>query len=129
MATANQMRARARVVMKDEGAVVITAVDFSEPGRAERFQVYFWDDGEAVMDVISKADLLENWPDEGVYVLNPAGGEADAVVPVGTWYDEANDAEYIRTAENDEPADDVGVLPSVAFMEAVEQISQLREKK
>lgn len=128
MATANQLRARAREVMKT-GAVILTAADWAE-GLAVRFQVYFWDEGEAVMDIVSREDLLRNWPDEGVYVLNPAGdGESGAVLPVGTFYDEPADCEYIRVAPEDAAADDLPGLPTVVFMEAVEQICMLKDKK
>jgi hypothetical protein len=126
MATANQMRAAARDAMR-EGAVVITAAEFSAPGVLERVQLYFFDEKSAVMDYVDKNDLLDNWPDEGVFVLNPNGDEKSAILPVGTWYDEENDMEYIRVPEVDLPADElVEGLPSVHFMDAVEQICTLK---
>ena len=126
MATANQMRAAARDAMR-EGAVIITAAEFSAPGVLERVQLYFFDEKSAVMDYVDKNDLLDNWPDEGVFVLNPNGDESNAILPVGTWYDEENDLEYIRVPEVDLPADElVEGLPTVHFMDAVEQICTLK---
>ena len=128
MATANQMRAAAREAMR-EGAVVITAAEFSSPGVLERVQLYFFDEKSAVMDYVDKNDLLDNWPDEGVFVLNPNGDEKHAILPVGTWYDEDNDIEYIRVPEVDLPADElVDGLPTVHFMDAVEQICTLKNE-
>lgn len=128
MATANQMRAAAREAMR-EGAVVITAAEFSSPGVLERVQLYFFDEKSAVMDYVDKNDLLDNWPDEGVFVLNPNGDEKHAILPVGTWYDEDNDIEYIRVPEADLPADElVEGLPTVHFMDAVEQICTLKNE-
>ena len=128
MATANQMRAAAREAMR-EGAVVITAAEFSSPGVLERVQLYFFDEKSAVMDYVDKNDLLDNWPDEGVFVLNPNGDEKHAILPVGTWYDEDNDIEYIRVPEVDLPADElVEGLPTVHFMDAVEQICILKNE-
>ena len=128
MATANQMRAAAREAMR-EGAVVITAAEFSSPGVLERVQLYFFDEKSAVMDYVDKNDLLDNWPDEGVFVLNPNGDEKHAILPVGTWYDEDNDIEYIRVPEVDLPADElVEGLPTVHFMDAVEQICTLKNE-
>ena len=126
MATANQVRAAARDAMRD-GAVVITAAEFSTPGTLSKVQLYFFDDKEAVMDYVEKDDLLDNWPEEGVFVLNPEGDEKNAILPVGTWYDEENDMEYIRVPENDAPCDElVPGLPSVSLMDAVEQICALK---
>lgn len=128
MATANQMRAAAREAMRD-GAVVITAAEFSSPGVLERVQLYFFDEKSAVMDYVDKNDLLDNWPDEGVFVLNPHGDEKSAILPVGTWYDEENDLEYIRVPEVDLPSDElVEGLPTVHFMDAVEQICTLKNE-
>lgn len=127
MATANQMRAAAREVMKN-GAVVISAADFSAPGILERVQLYFFDGKDSVMDFVSKEDLLENWPDEGVYILNPDGDENSALLPVGVWYDESDDREYIRVPQEDAPCDElISTLPSCRFMDAVEQICAMKE--
>ena len=79
------------------------------------------------MDYVEKDDLLENWPEEGVFVLNPAGDEKHAILPVGTFYDEENDIEYIRVPEEDAPCDElVPGLPSASLMDAVEQICALK---
>ena len=58
MATANQMRAAARDAMRD-GAVVITAADFSDDGLIRKVQLYFFDENEAVMDYVEKVLKME----------------------------------------------------------------------
>ena len=128
MATAHQMRAKGWEVMC-AGAVVITAADFSAPGCLKQVQLYFLDEKRAVMDIVSKEDLLENWPEDGVYVLNPSGDEKNAILPVGTFYDEETDIEYVRVPENDVPQDELlPELPTVQFMDAVEQICSMKDK-
>ena len=128
MATAKQLTADARRVMKDDGAVIISAADYRD-GTVARVQLYFWDENRAVMDIVSKADLVENWPDEGVYVLNEtadsgaaAGG---ALTPVRILDDD--DDFHLRAVPGDDPRDDLGPLPSVIYLEAIEYISQLKE--
>ena len=128
MATAKQITAQARKVMRDNGAVLITAADFQD-GRLARIQVYFWDENEAVMDVISKEDLVENWPDEGVFLINPAGEKDPEVLTEVRILDGEEDF-YIRAVPEDADCDDLGSdVPPVVFMEAVELISQLKERK
>ncbi|MBQ4107453.1 MAG: hypothetical protein IJC73_07750, partial [Lentisphaeria bacterium] len=128
MATAKQLTADARQVMKNKGSVIISAVDLQD-GCLQRAQVYFWDENRAVMDIVTKADLIENWPEEeGVYVLNDAavsGDEGAALTPVRI-FDTEEDF-YIRAVPGDEPCDDLGPLPSVIYLEAIEYISQLKE--
>ena len=68
----------ARETMKND-AVILTAVEYRNR-RAARFQVYFWDEHQAVMDIISRNDLLENWPDAGVYLLDTAAADPDDVL-------------------------------------------------
>ena len=49
---------RAREILKSE-AVIISAADIRE-GVMEQIQLYFESDGQAVMDVVSKDDLVQN---------------------------------------------------------------------
>ena len=127
MATAKQITAQVRKVMRDNGAVLITAADFQD-GRLARIQVYFWYENEAVMNVISKEDLVENWPDEGVYIINPAGEKDNEVLTEVQILDGEEDF-YIRAVPGEEECDDLGNLPTVVFLEAVELISQLKERQ
>ena len=125
MATANQLRARAREVMKT-GAVILTAADWAE-GLAVRFQVYFWDEHQAVMDVIGKSDLLENWPDDGVYALDTTAPNAEDSMRL-VHRCEGEEEIYIRTTDEDAEADELGTLPTVLFLESVEAICELKDK-
>ena len=68
MATARQLCARARQVMKNN-AVLISGADY-ENHTIRRLHVYFWDEKEAVMDIISKDDLVEGWPDDEIPVVD-----------------------------------------------------------
>lgn len=125
MATAKQLAAEAGKVLW-QGAALITAADWEE-GEVKRVQVYFESDGEAVMDVVDIKDLIDNFPEEGVYVLDPAGkSDAEALRKVRLY--ESSEDLHLRAVPTDEPCDDFGVtLPTVAFMEAVERISQLEK--
>lgn len=120
MANLKQLSAQALELMK-QGAVIITAVEI-EKGIMQRAQVYFADceDGNAAMDIINKDDLVQNFPDEGVYVLNCKKGlnaqESFAKVVMF----EGEEDMYFRIDGTLEEADDFGSLPSVLFMETVE---------
>ena len=125
MATAKQLTAEAAKVLW-KGAALITAADWAD-GEVKRVQVYFESDGEAVMDIVDVKDLIDNFPDEGVYVLDPAGKtDAEALRRVRLY--ESSEDLHLRAVPEDAPCDDFGVtLPTVAFMEAVERISQLKK--
>lgn len=125
MATARQLCAKAREVMKKE-SVIITGVDMAE-GSIQRLQVYFWDEKEAVMDIIEKYDLVENWPDAGVFVFNEDGGEHDCLTEVRII--DGEEDFFIRSVPGDELCDDLGNLPRVVTLEAIELISQLKDAK
>ncbi len=114
---------KAREILTAE-AVVITAADIAD-GVIERLQVYFWSDGEAVMDVICKDDLVQNWPDQGVYSLIVSAGGAEKSFKKVAMFEGEEDM-YFRIDGTRTERDDLGALPRVAFMEAVEGISQLR---
>ena len=102
-----------------KGAVVITAADIKN-GVMERVQLYFGSDGASVMDFVNKDDLVQNWPDEGVYAFN-----TDGVFRQVAMFEGAEDM-YFRVDGTKEEADDFGPLPGVTFMEAMEEISQLK---
>lgn len=115
----------ARETMKND-AVILTAVEWRNH-RATRFQVYFWDEHQAVMDIIRRNDLLENWPDAGVYVLDTAAVDPDEVLrPVRRF--EGEEEIFLRTSDEDAEADELGELPSVLFMEAIEAICALKDE-
>lgn len=101
------------------GAPVITAADIKN-GVMEQVQLYFEADGEAVMDIISKDDLVQNFPDEGVFVINKNGN------PVKLVMFEGEEDMYFRTDGTATEADEFAGLPTVAFMSAVEALSQLK---
>ena len=94
------------------GSPIITAADIKH-GVMEHVQLYFEADGEAVMDVINKDDLVQNFPDEGVFVLNKNGNLVKLDM-------------YFRTDGKTEESDEFCDVPSVTFMEAVEAISSLK---
>ncbi len=126
MLTAKAIAAEAEKRMK-ANAVLVTAVEISE-GFAERIQVYFWDEHEAVMDIISKIDLVENWPDDGVYVLDTGAPTVEKAFRELRLIDGEEDF-YLRATEGDDvPCDDFGTLPSVLFLESVEAICSLKDK-
>ncbi len=114
----------ARETMKHD-AVILTAVEYRN-GLAARFQVYFWDEHQAVMDIISRNDLLENWPDAGVYALDTAASDPDEVLRPLRRFEDAEEI-YLRCSDEDAGADELPPLPTVLFMEAVEEICALKD--
>ncbi len=115
------------VEILESGAVIITGADIAD-GIMERVQVYFNADGEAVMDIITKDDLVQNFPDEGVYVLSTAGsGKSGEFRKVEMF--EGEEDMYFRTDGTKEEQDEFSNLPSVTFMESVEQLCTLKLKK
>ena len=123
MAEVKAIVAKAREILTAE-AVVITAADIKD-GVIEALQVYFWSDGQAVMDVINKDDLVQNWPEQGVYSLVVSPGGAEKSFKKVAMFEGAEDM-YFRIDGTRTEQDDLGSLPRVAFMETVEAISQLR---
>ncbi len=123
MATAKQIAALAKKIMVN-GSVIISGADYDEERLLARLQVYFWDEKEAVMDIITPDDLIQNWPDEGVYAINVSGDEQSALIPVRKY--EGSDNIYLRISEEDLAKDDLGELPGVVVLEALELICQLR---
>ena len=109
---------RAREILKSEG-VIISAADIRE-GVMEQIQLYFESDGQAVMDVVSKDDLVQNWPDAGAYAFN-----SDGKFRKVTMFEGEEDM-YFRVDGQKTESDDFGPLPQVVFLETLEEISQLR---
>lgn len=110
----------------ESGAVIITGADIKD-GVVERIQLYFGAEGEAVMDIISKDDLVQNFPDEGVYVFcASADGKNGEFKPVEMF--EGEEDMYFRTDKTHEESDEFAAVPPVTFMETVEQICALKLK-
>lgn len=124
MAELKQLIAHARELLLAE-AVIISACDIKN-GIIENIQVYFWSEDQAVMDVITKDDLVQNWPDTGVYSLVISSGSAERSFKKVTMFEGEEDM-YFRIDGTKTEADDLGNLPGVAFMEAIEGISTLRK--
>ncbi len=124
MADMKQLVAKARELLLAE-AVIITGCDRTN-GVIDQVQLYFWSEGQAVMDIVSKDDLVQNWPDTGVYSLVVSPGSAERSFKRVTMFEGEEDM-YFRIDGTKTEADDLGNLPGVAFMEAVEGISQLRK--
>ena len=112
-----ELTVKAQELLKKD-AVLVTAAEY-KAGVMERIQVYFRDEREAVMDVISKDDLVQNFPDEGVYVLTDNGFKRVEMF-------EGEEDMFFRIDGTREEKDDFGPLPSVRFMETVEAVCALR---
>ena len=124
MADMKQLVAKARELLLAE-AVIITGCDRTN-GVIDQVQLYFWSENQAVMDIVSKDDLVQNWPDTGVYSLVVSPGSAERSFKRVTMFEGEEDM-YFRIDGTKTEADDLGNLPRVAFMEAVEGISLLRK--
>ena len=112
---------RAKEILKSE-AVIITAADLKD-GVMEQVQLYFESEGQAVMDVVSKDDLVQNWPDAGAYVFN-----CDGKFRKVTMFEGEEDM-YFRTDGTHEESDEFAGVPTVSFMETVESICSLKLKR
>ena len=100
------------------GSPVVTAADVKH-GVMEQVQLYFESEGQAVMDVVSKDDLVQNWPDAGAYVFN-----CDGKFRKVTMFEGEEDM-YFRTDGTKEEQDNFGELPNIIFLETLEEISQM----
>ena len=125
MPNAEQLAAKAAELLKKD-AVIITAVEIKHY-IVNRIQVYFWSDGEAVMDIINKDDLVQNWPDSGVYTLNTNAKNCDCAFRKVEMFEGEEDM-YFRTDKTHEESDEFAGVPSVTFMETIEQICALKLK-
>ena len=122
MTKAENIAQKAGALMK-EGAALITAAEIKN-GIVQKMQVYFWDDKSAVMDIISKDDLVQNFPDEGVYVLCPGISDAGKALKKLEMFEGEEDM-YFRTDGTRTEEDEFAGLPPVLFMETVEAICSL----
>lgn len=122
MTKAENIAQKAGVLMK-EGAALITAAEIKN-GIVQKMQVYFWDDRSAVMDIITKDDLVQNFPDEGVYVLCPGTSDAGKALKKLEMFEGEEDM-YFRTDGTRTEEDEFAGLPPVLFMETVEAICSL----
>ena len=111
----------------ESGAVIITGVDVKD-GIMERAQVYFSSENEAVMDIINKDDLVQNFPDEGVFVLNLASDGKSGEFRQLEMFEGEEDM-YFRTDKTREESDEFAGIPTVSFMETVENICSLKLKR
>ncbi|MBE6364342.1 MAG: hypothetical protein E7053_01160 [Lentisphaerae bacterium] len=122
----SQLPEKAKELLEN-GSVLITGADISD-GVAERIQVYFSDEGEAVMDIISKDDLVQNFPEEGVFALYTADNGMTGEFKKVEMFEGAEDM-YFRTDSTREESDEFAGVPTVSFMETVENICSLKLKK
>ncbi len=118
MPNAQQIAEKALELMKQD-AVIVTAAEIKH-GVLSRVQLYFWSENQSVMDIVSKDDLVQNWPDSGVYALLPAAKLDHCFQKIRMF--EGEEDMYFRIDGTRENADDPGPLPGVVFMEAVEAI-------
>lgn len=109
---------RAAEILRSE-AVIISAADIKD-GVLQQVQLYFESEGQSVMDVVNKDDLVQNWPDAGAYAFN-----SDGKFRKVTMFEGEEDM-FFRVDGQKTEADDLGVLPGVLFLEVLEEISQLR---
>jgi len=123
MTKAKQLAEKAAELMKKE-AVVVTAAEIRN-GVVQKIQVYFWDNNAPVMDVISKDDLVQNFPDAGVYVLVPGESDAGKALKKLEMFEGEEDM-YFRTDGTKTQADEFAGVPPVLFMETVEAVCGLQ---
>ena len=123
MTKAKQLAEKAAELMKKDAAVV-TAAEIRD-GVVQKIQVYFFDNNAPVMDVISKDDLVQNFPDAGVYVLVPGESDAGKALKKLEMFEGEEDM-YFRTDGTKTQADEFAGVPPVLFMETVEAICGLQ---
>ena len=122
MTKAENIAQKAAELMKSD-AVLVTAADVKN-GVVQKIQVYFWDDRSAVMDIISKDDLVQNFPDSGVYVLVPGVSDANKALRKLEMFEGEEDM-YFRTDGTRTEEDEFAGVPPVLFMETVEAVCAL----
>ena len=109
---------RAAEILRSE-AVIISAADIKD-GVLQQVQLYFESEGQSVMDVVNKDDLVQNWPDAGAYAFN-----SDGKFRKVTMFEGEEDM-FFRVDGQKTESDDFGPLPGVTFLEVLEEISQLK---
>ena len=122
MTKAETIAQKAAELMKNDAAL-ITAADIKN-GIVQKMQVYFWDEKSAVMDIINKDDLVQNFPESGVYVLVPGVSDAAKALKKLEMFEGEEDM-YFRTDGTREESDEFAGVPPVLFMETVEAICGL----
>ena len=121
MTKAETIAQKAAELMKND-AVLITAADIKN-GVVQKIQVYFWSDAP-VMDIITKDDLVQGFPDAGAYVLVPGTSDANKALKKLEMFEGEEDM-YFRTDDTRTEEDEFAGVPPVLFMETVEAICSL----
>lgn len=122
MTKAETIAQKAAELMKNDAAI-LTAAEIKN-GVVRKMQVYFWDGKSAVMDIITKDDLVQNFPDAGVYVLVPGESDAGKALKKVEMFEGEEDM-YFRTDGTRTEEDEFAGLPPVLFMETVEAMCSL----
>ena len=122
MTKAETIAQKAAELMKSD-AVLITAADIKN-GVVQKIQVYFWSETSAVMDIITKDDLVQGFPEAGAYVLVPGVADANKALRKLEMFEGEEDM-YFRTDGTRTEEDEFAGVPPVIFMEAVEAICSL----
>ena len=122
MTKAETIAQKAAELMKNDAAI-LNAAEIKN-GVVRKMQVYFWDGKSAVMDIITKDDLVQNFPDAGVYVLAPGESDAGKALKKVEMFEGEEDM-YFRTDGTRTEEDEFAGLPPVLFMETVEAMCSL----
>ena len=122
MTKAENIAQKAAELMKND-AVLVTAADIKS-GVVQKIQVYFWSEKSAVMDIITKDDLVQGFPEAGVFVLVPGASDANKALKQLEMFEGEEDM-YFRTDGTRTEEDEFAGLPPVLFMETVEAICSL----
>ena len=80
------------------------------------------------MDIITKDDLVQGFPDAGAYVLVPGTSDANKALKKLEMFEGEEDM-YFRTDKTREESDEFANVPAVSFMETVENICTLKLKR
>ncbi len=123
MRLAEKIAEKAKELIQGD-AVIISAANF-ENKLLSKIQVYFYDENSSAMDIIKRIDLLEAAP-ENIYVINTnAQNEKSLLQEI--FVVEIDEQLYFKRDITDEnPCDDIGNIPDVAYLEAIELISNIK---
>lgn len=122
MTKAENIAQKAAELMKND-AVLVTAADIKS-GVVQKIQVYFWSEKSAVMDIITKDDLVQGFPEAGVFVLVPGASDANKALKQLEMFEGEEDM-YFRTDGTRTEEDEFAGVPPVLFMETVEAVCAL----